>query len=92
MDFSFLLPGFRGKSRKILKETNRKLINNIFILRDKLTTIGYNLGEVDYMIKTSCNGVDINELDANQLQKIETKLEAQLFTAKQCLSFVREAK
>lgn len=88
LDFSFILPGSRSKKRN---ESNLKELNNIYILREKLTAIGYNPGEVDFMIKSSSNGKKLAKLDSRQLQRIEETLEAQLSVARQCLEFVREA-
>jgi len=88
LDFSFILPGSIRKNRQLFRETNKKELNEILMLKGKLITIGYNPCEVDYMIKTFSNGVKITKLDSIRLQQIQAKLEAQLSIARQCIDIV----
>jgi hypothetical protein len=92
LDFSFILPGIKRKKGELLKDVNEKEIRNISILKEQLIAIGYNPGEVDYMIETSTKGLDITKLDSNQLKDIEKALTAQLSIARQCLDFIRNPK
>lgn len=84
LDFSFIFPSSRVKNE-------RRELNNIFILKDKLIAIGYNPGEVDFMINSSSKGKKLSCLDPQQLQELESTLEAQLQLARQCIALVKEA-
>jgi len=89
LDFSFILPGIRRKSGDVLKDIKRNEIRNISILKEQLIATGYNPGEVDYMIRTTVNNVNINKLDSKQLKEIQATLEEQLSIARQCIEFIR---
>lgn len=91
MDFSFILPGVKRKG-EALKETNNIEIKNIGILREQLIATGYNPGEVDFMIKTACNNVDLTELDSKQLKDLEAVLQEQLTFARQCIEMMKGPK
>lgn len=92
MDFSYMVPGIKRKTGQVLKDIKKKELDNIYMLRDKLVAIGYNPGEVDYMIKTSSNGIKITKLDSQELQRLEAILQTQLSIAIQCIELVRETK
>ncbi|MEA4924834.1 MAG: hypothetical protein VB084_05920 [Syntrophomonadaceae bacterium] len=83
MGFS-IWPSIIGKNRQ-------GKLNNINVLKETLITVGYNPGEVDFMIKSSSNGKKLPKLDDKELHELEASLEAQLRMARQCLELVREA-
>ncbi len=89
MDFNFIFPGNKRKNEEVHKDINKNEMRNISILKEQLIATGYNPGEVDYMIKTSSNGVDLTKLDSKQLKKIEEILKEQLSIARQCIEYIR---
>ncbi len=91
MVIDFILAKFTRKYRETFMDTSLDRLKIILALKEELITIGYNPGEVNYMINTFCNGVDIVKMDSKQLRKIEEQLQAQIAIAKQCLDFINDS-
>ena len=92
MDFSFIIPKLTRKYRQTFMDTSIEGLKKIVALKEQLIAIGYNLGEVNYMISTFSKGMDIAKIDSKQLRKVEDQLEAQLSIAKQCITFINGPK
>lgn len=65
-----------------------KVKESIMVLKNQLIKIGYNPGEVDYMVKKFGHGKSLNELDMPDLLEIRKTLQTQLEIAKKCLEAI----
>ncbi len=89
MNFSFIWPKITKKFEQAFIDTSIEEVKNILLLKEQLIAIGYNPGEVNYMIINFSNGIDIAKANSKQLRDIEKQLEEQLSIAKQCIDFVK---
>lgn len=62
----------------------RQELENITALKENLVKIGYNPGEVDYLVKKFTKGNKIEKLDIEKLYEIKKALQDQLDIAKKC--------
>ena len=92
MDFSCILPRFIRESVDVFRDTSVEEIKSILVLKEELITIGYNPDEVNYMISTFSDGIDVAKLNSRELKKVEERLKEQLSIARQCIEFVRGPK
>jgi len=92
VDFSCIVPRIIKESVAVFKDTSIEEIKNILILKEELIAVGYNPHEVNYMIATFSNNVDIAKLNSKQLKKTEERLREQLSVARQCIEFIRDPK
>ncbi len=90
MDFSCIVPRIIKESVAVFKDTSIEEIKNILILKEELIAVGYNPNEVNYMIATFSNNVDIAKLNSKQLKKTEERLKEQLSIARECIAFIRD--
>jgi len=77
---------FKKEARIV--SVNEELLSNIRELRRQLIEIGYNKGEVDYMIFSCSKGCQLSKIDSEQLRQIEEALQNQLELAKKCKEFI----
>ena len=90
MDFTCIFPRIIKESVAVFKDTSIEEIKNIVVLKEELIAVGYNPNEVNYMIATFSNNVDIAKLNSKQLKKTEERLKEQLSIARQCIAFIRD--
>jgi len=69
-------------------DEKQKAKENVLSLRQRLIDIGYNQGEVDYLVKKFGNGKGLTELDGSELNELKKALQVQLDIAKKCIEAV----
>lgn len=74
--------------KKEVRIANEDTLSNIKGLKKQLINIGYNSGEVDYMIYSCSKGHKLSEIDSDQLKQIEEALQNQLELAQKCKEFI----
>jgi len=83
--FSYIVPRFIKESVEAFKDTTLEEIKNILILKEDLIAVGYKPDEVNCIISTFSDGIDVAELNSKQLIKVEERLKEQLSIARQCI-------
>lgn len=84
MAFEFILPGAARKNSDDSLIIKKSILN----LKNQLISIGYNPGEVDYLVKKFGNSKGLNELGPEELQELKKALQAQLDIARKCIGAV----
>jgi len=67
----------KQKTKEIILELKKKLIN-----------IGYNHGEVEYLLKKFGPNKNLSELDVSELNELKKALQAQLDIAQKCIDSI----
>jgi len=84
LSFEFILA---GAARKISDE-NHRAKESILNLKNQLINIGYNPGEVDYLVKKFGHSKSLSELEPSELQELKKALQEQLDIARKCIDAV----
>ncbi|NMA66294.1 MAG: hypothetical protein GX957_08670 [Clostridiaceae bacterium] len=69
-----------------LNNDKEQLITNIQTLKEKMVKLGYNPGEVDYLLARYGINSKMEELDYEVLKIVEKKIVEHLNFARQCMN------
>jgi len=84
MSFEFTL----SNAARNNSDSKHKTKESILALKEKLINIGYNPGEVEYLVKRFGQNKSLNELGGSELNEIKKALQAQLDLAKKCIEAI----
>ncbi len=69
-------------------DQKQNIRDKILIIKQRLIDLGYNPGEVDYLVQKLGKGKSLDELGITKLNELKQALETQLDIAKKCLDAV----
>lgn len=84
MAFEFTLSSAARKST----DNKQGAEESILALKEQLINIGYNPGEVEYLVKKFGQSKGLSELDISELNELKKALQAQLDIAKKCIEAI----
>jgi len=84
MSFEFALSNVTRNN----SDSEHKTKESILALKEKLINIGYNPGEVEYLVKRFGQNKSLNELGGSELNEIKKALQAQLDLAQKCIEAI----